>query len=75
MKKYLSLVKRQTNQIFSVEFVQVSREENEHAYRLAKVTSTEHMTIGRQVLSSTQHFPTTKELEYKLYQQVLIGRF
>ena len=66
MKKYLSLVKRQTNQNFSVEFVQVLREENEHADRLAKVTSTEHMAIGRQVLSSTQHFPTIKELEIQV---------
>ena len=49
MKKYLSLVKRRTNQNFAVEFVQVLREENEHADRLAKVTSTEHMAIGRQV--------------------------
>ena len=66
MKKYLSLVKRRTNQNFAVEFVQVLREENEHADQLAKVTSTEHMAIGRQVLSSTQHFPTIKELEIQV---------
>ena len=44
--KYLSLVKRWTDQNIVAEFVQVPREEKEHVDRLAKATSTEHMTIG-----------------------------
>ena len=63
MKKYLSLVKRWTDQNFAAEFVQVSWEENEHADWLAKAASVEHMTIGLQVLSFTQHSPAIEELE------------
>ena len=44
--KYLSLVKRWTDQNFATKFVQVPREEKEHVDRLAKAASTEHMTIG-----------------------------
>ena len=46
MKKYLSLVKKRIGLGFAVEFVQIPREENEQANRLAKATSTEHMTIS-----------------------------
>ena len=53
MKKYLSFVKRRTNQNFAAKFVQVLREENEHVDRLAKATSVEHMIISRRVLSFT----------------------
>ena len=70
MKKYLSLVKRQTNQNFVAEFLQVPREEKEHVDRVAKAASTEHMIIDHQVLSFTQHFPATKELEI---QVILVG--
>ena len=70
MKKYFSLVKRRTNQNFAAEFVQVPREEKEHVDRLAKATSTEHITIGHQVLSFTQHSPATEELEI---QVILVG--
>ena len=66
MKKYLSLVKRRTNQNFVAEFVQVPREENEHADRLAKAASIEHMTTSRQVLSFTQHSPAIEELEIQV---------
>ena len=51
MKKYLSLVKRQMDQNFTAKFVQIPREKNKQANRLAKAVSTEHMTIGSQVLS------------------------
>jgi len=53
INKYLSFVKRRTYQNFTAEFVQVLREENEHANRLANAASAEQMTIGRQVLSFT----------------------
>ena len=45
--KYLSLVKRWTDQNFATEFVQVLRKEREHVDRSAKAASTEDMTIGR----------------------------
>ena len=45
MKKYLNLIKRWTNQTFEVKFLQVQRGENEHADRLAKIASTEHIVI------------------------------
>ena len=64
--KYLSLVKRQTNQNFVAEFAQVPREENEHAERLAKAASTKHITTGRQVLSFTQHSSAIEELEIQV---------
>ena len=47
MKKYLNHIKRRTSQSFAIEFIQVPREENEHAGRLAKATSTEHMMVSR----------------------------
>ena len=51
MKKYLDLIRKQMNQTFAVKFLQVPREENEHADRLAKAASAEHITADRQVLS------------------------
>jgi len=38
---------------------------------VAKATSTEHMTIDRQVLSFTQHFPATEELEIQVILVVI----
>ena len=66
MKKYLSFVKRRTNQNFAAKFVQFLREENEHVDRLAKATSVEHMIISRRVLSFTWHSPKIKELEIQV---------
>ena len=66
MKKYLSLVKRGTDQNFAAEFVQVTWEENEHVDRLVKAASAEQMTIGCQVLSFTQHSPAIEELKIKV---------
>ena len=53
MKKYLEKVK---NRIGSLEviFVQIPREENECADRLAKATSAEFMLVSEQVLSFVQ---------------------
>lgn len=51
MKKYLSMVKERVSQNFVVKFVQIPREENKQADRLAKAVSAEHMTIDSQVLS------------------------
>ena len=66
MKKYLSLVKRQMNQNFTAKFVQIPREKNKQANRLAKAVSAEHMTIGSQVLSFIQHSSTIKEIEVQV---------
>ena len=56
MKKYLEQVKNQVNDL-QAKFVQIPREENEHADYLAKATSTEHMLIPNQVLSFIQISP------------------
>ena len=66
MKKYLNLIRRQTNQTFVVKFLQVPREENEHAYRLAKATSAEHIMVDRQVLSFVQQSLAIEELEIQM---------
>ena len=50
MKKYLEEVKGRTGAL-EVKFVQIPREENECADRLAKVASTEFMNAPKQVLS------------------------
>ena len=63
MKKYLNLIKRWTSQAFVVEFIQVPREENEHADQLAKAASTKHMMISQQELSFIQPSPAIEELE------------
>ena len=44
MKKYLEQMKDRVNNL-QVKFVQVPREENEHADRLAKAASVEHILI------------------------------
>ena len=56
MKKYLEQVKNRVNDL-EAKFVQIPREENEHANRLAKAVSTEHMLIPNQVLSFVQISP------------------
>ena len=50
MKKYLEEVKNQIC-IVKVKFVQIPREENEYADRLAKAASAESMIASEQVLS------------------------
>ena len=50
MKKYLEHRKDRVNNL-QVKFVQIPREENEHADRLAKAASAEHLVILSQVLS------------------------
>ena len=44
MKKYLEQVKDRVSNI-QVKFVQIQREENEHADRLAKAASAEHIDV------------------------------
>ena len=51
MKKFLNHIKRWMSQSFAIEFIQVLREENEHADRLAKATSVEHFLVSCRVLS------------------------
>ena len=53
MKKYLEQVKDRVSSL-RVKFIQISREENEHADWLTKVASEEHMLIHGQVLSFIQ---------------------
>ena len=53
MKKYLEEVKNRINSL-EVKFVQIPREENECADRLAKAASTEFMNASKQVLSFVQ---------------------
>ena len=55
MKKYLEEVKSRTSG-FEVKFVQIPREENKCADRLAKTASTEFMNASEQVLSFVQTF-------------------
>ena len=45
-----------------VKFVQILREENEHADRLAKAASAEHMVIPNQVLSFVQISPLIENI-------------
>ena len=53
MKKYLEEVKSRASGL-KVKFVQIPREENECADRLAKAASTEFMNAPEQVLSFVQ---------------------
>ena len=53
MKRYLKHVKNRVNNL-QVKFVQIPREQNEHADRLAKAALAEHMVIPGQVLSFVQ---------------------
>ena len=53
MKKYLEEMKNQIGSL-EVKFVQIPREENECADRLAKAASTEFMIVSEQVLSFVQ---------------------
>jgi len=56
MKKYLEQVKKRTNNL-QAKFVQIPREENEQADRLAKTALVEYMLIPNQVLSFVQISP------------------
>ena len=56
MKRYLEQVKNQVSDL-QAKFVQIPREENENANRLAKAASTEHMLIPSKVLSFVQISP------------------
>ena len=53
MKKYLEEVKNRISSL-EVKFVQIPREENECADRLAKAATTEFMSTSKQVLSFVQ---------------------
>ena len=55
MKKYLEEVKTRIDSL-EVRFVQIPREENECANRLAKAASAEFMLVLEQVLSFIQNF-------------------
>ena len=76
MKKYLEQVKDRVNDL-QVKFVQVLREEIEHADRLAKAASAEYMLIPSQVLSFIQISPlmdnvSVQEISFGNYWTTLI---
>ena len=54
MNKYLEQVRKWVENNLQAKFVQILREENEQADRLAKAASTEHMLISSKVLSFIQ---------------------
>ena len=56
IKKYLEQVRKQVAK-FQAKFVQIPREENEQADRLAKTASVEYMLIPSKVLSFVQLLP------------------
>ena len=56
MKKYLEQVRKRVNEL-EAKFIQVPREENEKANRLAKAASVEHMFITNKVLSFVELLP------------------
>ena len=56
MKRYLEEMKNRISSI-EVKFVQIPREENECADRLAKAASVEFMLVPKQVLSFVQASP------------------
>ena len=56
MKKYLKQVRKQVGNL-QVKFVQIPREENEQADRLAKAALAEHMLNSSKVLSFVQLSP------------------
>ena len=63
MKEYLSMVKNKMGEEFSIKFVQIPREENEQANRLAKAASIEYMDVPSQVLSFIQYSPAIDKVE------------
>ena len=66
MKEYLSMVKDKMSGEFSAKFMQVLREENEKAGRLAKAASTEYMDVTNQVLSFVQYFLAIGKIEVQV---------
>ena len=56
MKKYMEQVRKWMGE-FQAKFVQIPKEENEQANRLAKVASVEHMLIPSKVLSFVHLLP------------------
>ena len=54
MNKYLEQVRKRVENDLQAKFVQILREENEQADRLAKAAAAEHMLISSKVLSFIQ---------------------
>ena len=54
IKKYLKQVRKRVEDDLQAKFVQISKEENKQANRLAKAASAEHMLISSKVLSFVQ---------------------
>ena len=62
MKKYLEQVRKWVGDL-QTKFVQILREENEQANRLAKATLAEHMLIPNKVLSFVQLSPLIDDMD------------
>ena len=57
MKKYLEQVRKRVGNDLQAKFIQILREENKQADRLAKTASTKHMPVSSKVLSFVQLRP------------------
>ena len=66
MRKCLNLVKQHVGRDSNMRFVQVLREENADADRLAKVATAEGMILDERVLFFVQYAPTTDHIEVQV---------
>ena len=63
MREYLSMIKRKMGEGLLANFVQIPREKNKQADRLAKVASTECMVVINHVLFFIQYSPIIDKVE------------
>ena len=66
MKKYLTMIKSKMSKKFSIKFVQIPREENEQANRLAKAASVKYTDVTSQVLSFIQYSLAIDKVEVQV---------
>jgi len=66
MKKYLTMIKSKMSEKFSIKFVQIPREENEQADRLAKAASVKYTDATSQVLSFIQYSLAIDKVEVQV---------
>ena len=66
MKKYLTMIKSKMSKKFSIKFVQIPREENEQANRLAKAAFVKYTDVTSQVLSFIQYSLAIDKVEVQV---------
>ena len=66
MREYLSMIKGKMSEGLLAKFVQILKEENEQADRLAKAAFVECMVITNQVLPFVQYSPTIDKVEVQV---------